>query len=96
MDQIPPSATEYHRTPVYEADTIPDGLRKDHDTKPGVWGLITVIDGALDYTIAETGETRRLTPGSPGVVIPEQRHHVAPCGAVYFYVAFYREQPGGV
>jgi tellurite resistance-related uncharacterized protein len=40
---LPPGLTAYRRTPVFDQDTIPPGLRREHRTGPGVWGLITVL-----------------------------------------------------
>ena len=90
MREIPSDVEAYRRTPVFTAHTVPAGLLKNHATKPGVWGVITVLAGRLVYTISTTGERHLLTPGVAGIVEPEQLHHVTPDGDVSFYVEFYR------
>lgn len=35
------------RTPVFDENTLPAALRREHRTKPGVWGVIRVLDGRL-------------------------------------------------
>ena len=93
---LPPDSKAYRRTPTFSADTIPAGLRRDHQTKRGTWGLIQIISGELEYTITESGfeASMVLSTDAPGVVVPEQKHHVAPLGAVEFFVEFYRSESG--
>ena len=39
----------YKSTPVFDENTLPAGLRKEHRTKAGVWGVIRVLEGRLRY-----------------------------------------------
>lgn len=99
LDKIPAGYKLYKRTPSFDATTLPDGLKKDHATKIGVWGVITVEKGQLKYTIAGTEYTIAGTEPSvfnldsetPGIVAPDEKHHVRIIGDGQFYVAFYRE-----
>lgn len=86
---LPDGLVAYKRTPVFDENTLPAGLLRDHSTKPGVWALIQVLEGQLRYRIAEPPSESVLTPGSPGVVRPQQVHEVQPIGAVRFFVEFY-------
>ena len=86
----PQALLAYQRTPEFTAETIPAGLRKDHSTKQGVWARIVILEGVLHYQVDALGASFELTPGLPGIVVPEVQHHVAPVGAVRFYVEFYR------
>ena len=90
---LPPGLTAYRRTPVFDQDTVPAGLRREHSTKDGVWALIHVLEGRLSYRILEPSETCVLEPGTPGVVVPQQLHEVEPLGAVKFYVEFHAARP---
>jgi tellurite resistance-related uncharacterized protein len=91
---LPSGVTPYRRTPVFTEATIPAGLLKAHSTKPGVWGVIHVLDGRLAYRITDPARPRSgrvLTPdGEPGLVEPGVLHEVEPLGAVRFYVEFHR------
>jgi tellurite resistance-related uncharacterized protein len=90
MSTLPDGLSPYKRTPTFDEATLPDGLRRDHATKAGVWGLIHVESGRLRYEVSG-GEAVELTPETPpGIVEPEVRHHVAPVGAVRFHVEFWR------
>lgn len=91
MPSLPPKVVAYKRTPVFTNENIPQGLLHNHRTKSGVWGLIQVEHGALQYTINDQG-VHLLTPGAPGVVEPEVVHHVTPLEDVSFFVEFYREE----
>ena len=88
--ELPAEFAAYKRTPEFTADTVPAGLLKDHSTKKGVWAHIVVLEGRLHYRIDEFDKTFELTPDNRGVVVPEVVHHIAPVGAVRFYVEFYR------
>lgn len=89
--ELPAGHALYKRTPVFEQDDIPAGLRRDHATKPGVWGVIRVLAGQLRYVVEPPlASERLLAPGVDGIVVPEVRHRVEAEGAVRFYVEFHR------
>ena len=88
---MPRRQAAYRRTPDFDETSTPEALRKQHSTKPGVWGLIHVCEGALEYHVHEpTPESQRLTPGQPGIVLPEVSHHVETPEPVRFYIEFWR------
>lgn len=91
---LPPGLLAYRRTPVFAEDTIPAGLRRAHRTKPGVWGLIHVLQGRLRFRALAAHprpqSQRLLSAGEQIVVAPEQPHEVEPDGPVRFFVEFYR------
>lgn len=90
---LPPGLTAYRRTPEFDQDSLPAGLRRGHSTKTGVWALIHVIEGRVRYRILDPVEEIVLEPGVPGVVVPQQLHEVEPLGAVRFYVEFHSARP---
>ena len=91
MQEIPKDCTSYKQTPVFNEHTIPSGLLKAHQTKPGTWGKIVVLEGRLRYRILEPElEEHVLDPENAGVVEPEVFHEVAPEGTVRFYVEFHQ------
>ena len=89
MKSLPDNVTAYKRTPIFTEKTVPLGLLNNHSTKAGVWGLIQVEEGKLEYTI-ENEETHILTTDKSGVVEPEILHHIKPLRAVSFFVEFYK------
>jgi len=88
MSDPHPELVEYKRTPVFDEQSLPAGLRRDHRTKAGVYGRICVVEGRLRLSVGD-GE-RVLEAGEVAVTLPEQLHAVEPVGAVRFYVAFCR------
>ncbi len=91
MQALPTTIQPYKKTPVFDADSVPAGLLKSHQTKEGVWATIVVIEGALLYRILEpTVEEMTLSPGIDGVVEPTVKHEVVPEPGVRFYVEFYK------
>ncbi|XXY46796.1 DUF3565 domain-containing protein [Sorangium sp. So ce269] len=90
--ELPDGLVAYKRTPEFDEGTIPGGLRKDHATKPGVWGVIHVVSGQLRYRIDGLGgRDFLLSPETQGIVVPEVLHRVDPEGPVRFFVEFRRK-----
>ena len=82
----------YRSTPVFDETSLPPALRRDHSTKPGVWGVIRVLEGRLRLE-REGGASSVLRPGEPGLVRPGEAHRVEPLGPVRIQVDFYTSPP---
>lgn len=89
--ELPAGLALLKRTPVFDQSTIPSGLRRNHRTAAGVWGVIRVVDGRLLYRTIEPAAERILDPQHFAVVRPAQMHEVAPLGPVRFFVEFYAD-----
>jgi tellurite resistance-related uncharacterized protein len=83
----------YKSTPVFDAETLPQGLRRVHSTKEGTWGLIRVLEGQLRLFFPDTGREEVLTPERRGLVCPGEPHLVEPLGPFRMQVDFYRTPP---
>lgn len=96
--EMPEEHEAYQRTKSFSEKTVPAALTANHTTKAGVWGLIHVEAGELEYSIedarlpSDCQRIERLRPGDRGVVIAEVEHHVTPIGVVVFYVEFWRSR----
>lgn len=84
----------YKSTPVFDENTLPAGLRKEHRTKPGVWGVIRVLEGRVRYCMLDPASETILDPAQPGLVLPDQPHFVEPLGVMRMRVDFYDGPPG--
>jgi tellurite resistance-related uncharacterized protein len=84
----------YRRTAIFENATIPEALRKDHATKPGVWARIHVLRGRLRLRMQEPALDEELSPDRDGIIPPQSRHRVEPLGDVAFFVEFHRRAAG--
>lgn len=84
----------YRSTPVFDEATLPAGLRREHRTKSGVWGVIRVLEGRLRYQVLDPASEAILDPTRPGLVLPDQPHLVEPLGAMRMQVEFYDRHPG--
>lgn len=83
----------YKRTPIFDETNVPADLRREHRTKPGVWGVIRVLEGQLRYRILEPPSETVLDPARPGLASPNQPHCVEPIGAVRMQIEFYNQRP---
>lgn len=88
--ELPGDFVAYRTTPVFTENSVPDGLRSTHTTKPGTWAKIVVLEGALRYRIEALNQSFVLGPEHPGIVLPEVEHRVEPLGPLRFYLEFYR------
>jgi tellurite resistance-related uncharacterized protein len=92
--RAPPLApVPFRRTAVFDENTLPAGLRSEHRTKPGVWGVIRVLDGRVRYKLLKPESEMILEPGHPGLVLPDQPHLVEPLGPMRMQVEFYDHHP---
>ncbi len=85
--------TPHRTTPIFDADTLPAGLRKEHSTKAGVWGIVRVLEGSLHLDFGDGQPPQVVAPGSPGLLLPEQPHWVTPQSSMRMQVEFYRARP---
>lgn len=83
----------YKSTPVFDENTLPAGLRREHRTKAGVWGIIRVFDGCVRYRVLDPVSETILDPDHPGLVLPDQPHFVEPLGPIRMQVEFYDQLP---
>jgi truncated hemoglobin YjbI/tellurite resistance-related uncharacterized protein len=83
----------YRSTPVFDQDSLPGALRREHRTKAGTWGAIHILAGELRLHIVDPPEVRHLTRDRPGVVAPEQTHWVEPLGAMRMRIDFHDAPP---
>jgi len=83
----------YKSTPVFDENTLPAGLRKEHRTKAGVWGVIRVLEGRLRYRVLDPVSKTILDPDNTGFILPDQPHLVEPLGAMRMQVDFYDSHP---
>ncbi len=86
---LPAGLVAYKRTPVFDQDSLPAGLRRRHRTRAGVWALIHVVEGALRFRSFDPAEETVLFPGRPAAVGPEQAHEVEPLGPLRMFVEFH-------
>lgn len=95
--ELPADYAPYHRSAPFRTGSIPDALLRQHDTKPGVWALLTVSHGSLEFVELLDGGERRtpVTAGGRAVIRPGVVHHVAPQGDVEFTVEFWRRSASG-
>ena len=89
----PTPTNPYRSTPVFDEVSLPAGLRREHRTKAGAWGVIRVLEGRLRYQILDPASEAILEPGCPGLILPEQPHFVEPLGPIRMQVEFYDHLP---
>ena len=83
----------YRITTVFDQDTLPAALRREHRTKAGTWGIIRVLKGGLRLRFPD-GRDELLGPDKVGLIRPEETHWVEPVGATRMQVEFYDREPG--
>lgn len=83
----------YRSTPIFDESTLPAALRREHRTKPGVWGVVRVLDGQVKLSFVDPVEDRIVTPATPGLLLPDQPHFATPIGPMRMQVDFYDQPP---
>ena len=87
------SDTPYRSTAVFDQESLPGALRREHRTKAGTWGVIRVLSGTLRLHMAASGEVEEVSEDHPGIVAPEQAHWVEPLGPFRMQVDFHDAPP---
>jgi tellurite resistance-related uncharacterized protein len=82
----------YKCTPVFDENTLPVGLCREHRTKPGVWGVIRVLEGRLRYRVIDPA-SEVIVEFGPGLVLPGVPHFVEPLGPMRMQIEFYNQLP---
>ena len=89
MPKLPSDVAPYKTTAVFDAQSVPAGLRRSHTLKADTWGEIVVERGRVRYVLEDDGDLAIvLRPGVVGVVAPERPHHVEPDDEASFFVRF--------
>ncbi len=88
---LPDGAKRYSTSPIFNQETVPQALLKDHQTKAGVWGRLVVLDGSLDFVVpGQHPLTHPITAPGFAIIEPEIAHHVSLKKPVRFQIEFYR------
>ena len=88
--EMPSHLVPYKRTPMFSADTVPAGLLRQHSTRCGVWGRISVFKGRLRYTVEQPERSAiEIAAGHSANIAPQMLHAVKPLGEVEFCVEFF-------
>ncbi|PJK27409.1 DUF3565 domain-containing protein [Minwuia thermotolerans] len=94
--EMPDGVTPYRETPVFDQATVPAGLLKDHETKPGTWGRLEVLAGRMRCVFADpVGRAADLGAGENSPIPPEASHHVELHDGARFRVVFLRVAADG-
>ena len=89
MPHLPAEVQVYKRTPIFTQDSIPAGLLRRHNTKPGAWARLVLISGRLKYRVLEPVLAEwMLTPEQPAIIEPTVLHEIEPAGECSFYLEF--------
>ncbi len=95
MPPLPTDVTWYRTVGTWRGDKIPKGLFQKHNTAQGVWGRITVLQGAMEYYDYATDSSIILHQNQQGVIPTQRWHHIKiPAGVppeqVQIKLDFYR------
>ena len=85
--QMPTMVHPRRRTAVFDHETVPNGLRREHKTS--VWARLIVLEGSVHFrdSVGEwsvTGTTLRSL-----VIVPDRPHMIRFDPGAKFYVQFY-------
>jgi tellurite resistance-related uncharacterized protein len=92
IHKLPANVQPYKHTQTFTQATTPKGFLKQHSSRAGIWALLCVEKGQLEYVITESGYERTifLHVGESAVVAPEHKHYVSPSRSCAFHMIYYR------
>lgn len=80
--ELPVYVRHARNSPVWDASTMPEGLRHRHKLGRATWGVLHVERGTLRFDDSE------IPAGSTRVIPPGVEHEVEPLGDVGFWIEF--------
>lgn len=87
---LPPGSSFVRATPEFDADSVPGGLLRAHRIAEGVWGVLVVSAGTVNYVLEASDSAVSLSAGDRQVIAPGVLHHVEPSPDARFFVEFHR------
>lgn len=91
MPTLPDDLACVRTTRVFDQDSTPAALQREHRTRADTWGRILIHEGTLLYALCPAqGLAWLLQPGRPATIAPGQPHQITVQGPVRFCVEFYR------
>lgn len=87
---LPKEAAAYKQTPVFDVESVPQGLLRDHSTKKGVWGVLHLLKGNLTYRVPERKQSEHLSAGDKMLIESAVVHRVEISADAQFFVEFWR------
>lgn len=85
--------TPYRTTPVFTEATLPAAVRHEHRTKPGIWGLLRVLEGEVRLHFIDPPRVVTVKPAAPAPIRPDEPHFAEPVGTMRMRVEFYEDEP---
>ena len=80
--ELPAFVRHVRDSAVWDAQSMPEGLRRRHRLGRGTWGVLHVDKGMLRF------DTEEMTAGATRVIPPDFEHQVEPVGDVEFWIEF--------
>ncbi len=90
MTILPDTVEKYSQSRAFTETTTPANFQKHHATRPGVWGKLVMVSGAMAFEWEADATQLALAAGDTVVIPPETPHRVILQGPVSFCVEFYR------
>lgn len=76
---LPQNARAYRKIGPFTPATLPAGLTRQHQLKPGAWGRLTVLSGAVSFiwdSADEPGLPFTLQKDDSIIIAPAMPHHL--------------------
>ncbi|MCF8881485.1 DUF1971 domain-containing protein [Erythrobacter sp. SN021] len=81
----------YRQIGPFDETSLPAGLLAEHRLKPGTWGRLEMIAGAVMLVWDdEAGGRERLSASDIARIPPQRPHHLEPEGPFTLSIAFQR------
>lgn len=92
--RLPARAIAYKTVGPFDAQNLPGGLCGTHRLKAGVWGLLTLTGGEIDFVWEddEGGDEKVVAPAAI-VIPPDVPHHLRQSGPFQLEITFHRMMP---
>lgn len=78
------------KTPIFNNKTCPEGIKKQHATARGIYGILHVVEGMVEFVWEDSNERIIVDTTKSFKITSERKHHLNLLWNTKFYIEFYK------
>jgi tellurite resistance-related uncharacterized protein len=77
-------------SPVFDRDSLPDALQREHSLAENFWAVLCVLAGSVQFEDLETGRIRQIAAPGRQVIRPRAPHRLIADTPLRCRIDFYK------
>ncbi len=89
-DRLPEGLTPSGTSPVFERESLPSALQREHALADDFWGVLRVLAGSVKFEDLGTGHIREIVAPGRQVIRPRSPHRLIADGPLRCRIDFFK------